>query len=222
MTRREFLDMHANAIEQANRIEYYSGYTKIIFVVSKDVLQMMTRMTEYITLCVSDNSAEYCGFPIAVINEDTHGFMRPALKGTVYYEHMMPDDLIVVDDENRIFKLKNKIPVQFVDTGFTVNYQVLNNEIGTATDSATFNRVPITFGVDMNRVFAGGWRGLIDGVGVVEHGTTIPEMQGHNYFPVRKSRKPKEQEEELDAGDTKLIDEFLNGFAHKESLQSAT
>lgn len=238
MTRNEFLNINANALEQANRIMYCFGPTDIILVMSRDVLGMMTATTEFVTLNATDGSAEYRGLPIAVINEEgAQSFMRPALKGVVCHDDMMLDDLIIVDDENRLFRLVSKNPWRFVDTGFTVSYQILNNETRTMTDSATFNRVPVTFDPDINRAFADGLRisevqspdiySGIDLLGhmseVVCHGTiTTSRITTPDNTYVRKRRKPKEQEEELDAGDTKLIDEFLNGFAHKESLQSGT
>ena len=140
------------------------------------------------------------GYRIALINEPTERTMvSPAVLGMTYHPGMALDDIIVVDEENRVFRLTSRDPVQFTDTGMTVRFDAHTRNWA---NPATWEYNPtVTFHVDTAEI----------------NHSVFDRLTGGGR---RKKNRVKE-DAELSAGDTKAMDEFLDGFAIKQNLQQA-
>jgi len=257
MTREEFATLEARALGELGRIRHHAT-ADIVMVVSRDVLEAMQEIN--ITELTDGFIAAYRGYQIAVVdNPEIREMMRPAIHSMEYHDWMQIGDIIVVDDENRLFSLALTEPHPlFVDMGITVNYftgltvedETVRTHNGRAftTDRTLYmtdargNTIEIPNITEVTVDTIPEWMPIANLARMepVTFTGTLTNTLGQiatdifsgiaDPFGCRagidisspKRLHKKKGEEELNAGDTKLIDDFLKGFAHKETLQSAT
>ena len=150
----------------------------------------------------------------------------------VCHPEMQIDDVIVVDDENRLFRLENTDPMQFADMGLTVSFgmytdvatPVTADNVATIsadlanTIATTANTATITIDDFAGAVSNITWDGVLN-IGAQTATTTngwdwwLRDAYSTSDYYSPPKRKAKKKEEELSAGDTRLLDEFLSGFA---------
>lgn len=195
MDRERYTELVADAVGKANRLLAVSdGQNSVVVVMSRTMRnEILVQEGANYTMRNGDYVEEYCGYRVGIVNEiDDEEFILPAMVGMAYHPGMQIDDVIVVDDENRLFRLESTDPVQFADMGLTVNFGLYADAATAATaDNAA------TVAVDLANTIS----------------TPIPDYYSRpvEYSPPK--RKARKKEEELSAGDTRLLDEFLSGFA---------
>lgn len=241
MDRERYTELVADAVGKANRLLAVSdGQNSVVVVMSRTMRnEILVQEGANYTMRNGDYFEEYCGYRVGIVNEiDDEEFILPAMVGMAYHPGMQIDDVIVVDDENRLFRLESTDPVQFADMGLTVNFGLYADAATAATaDNAATVAVDLanTISTTANTVTIT----LDDFVGAVSNITwddvlntgaqTVTATDGMNWWlrdtypipdyysrPVEYSppkRKARKKEEELSAGDTRLLDEFLSGFA---------
>lgn len=188
MDRAEFHRHHDSALQRAERMRTYCTNDEIILVMTEDFYRELCALVEIPANRDVDNYGTLYGYRIAVINEPTERTMvSPAMLGMTYHPYMALDDIIVVDEENRVFRLASRDPVQFTDTGMTVRFDAHTRT--TRMDAAVAEINHSVF----DRLTGGG----------------------------RRKKNRVKEDAELSAGDTKAMDEFLDGFAIKQNLQQA-
>lgn len=159
----------------------------------------------------------YRGIQIGIVNEyrpDT--MITPAIVGTQYHNGMALDDIIVVGDDNRLFQMRDTNPVRFVDTGYTVSFDAaVMEQMSGRMENAAADALR-----DMFTITPAGITITMDDVQINEQ--LLAMLAGTDVSnPRRKKRKKACNTEDLAPGDTKALDEFINGFAIKQTLQQA-
>lgn len=241
MDRERYTELVADAVGKANRLLAVSdGQNSVVLVMSRAMRnEILVQEGANYTMRNGDYVEEYCGYRVGIVNEiDDEEFILPAMVGMAYHPGMQIDDVIVVDDENRLFRLENTDPVQFADMGLTVSFGMYVDVATTATAdnvatisadlantiATTANTATITIDDFVGAVSNITWDGVLNA-----GAQTVTATDGMNWWlrdthpipdyysrPVEYSppkRKARKKEEELSAGDTKLLDEFLSGFA---------
>lgn len=241
MDRERYIQLVADAVGKANRLLAVSyGQNSVVLVMSRAMRnEILVQEGANYTMQNGDYVEEYGGYRVGIVNEiDDEEFILPAMVGMAYHPGMRIDDVIVVDDENRLFRLESTDPVQFADMGLTVNFGMYTDvATPTTTDNfatisadlantiaTTANTATITFNDFADAVSNITWNGVLN----IE-AQTATATDGMNWWlrdtypvpdyysrPVEYSppkRKTRKKEEELSAGDTRLLDEFLSGFA---------
>lgn len=164
-----------------------------------------------------EGNGYYCGIQIGIVNEHRPDTMiAPAVIGTQYHNGMALDDIIVVGDDNRLFQMRDTNPVRFVDTGYTVSFDAaVMEQMSDRVENAAADVLR-----DMFAVTPAGITITMDDVQINEQ--LLAMLAGTNVSnPRRKKRKKACNTEDLAPGDTKALDEFINGFAIKQTLQQA-
>lgn len=214
---------------------------RIAIVMSRDMRYEIIRNmnTEYTT--TNGGVETLFGYRIGVINEQVEGeYIVPALIGMNYHDGMQINDVIIVDDDNRLYRLESTSPIRFTDMGLTVNfgeyvaataaeghYDVAMDTIATMAD--TWATTVDTATITLND-FASAYSNIRwDDISYETAQTTANIGDGNTWWfrapydyyygtveqtfvePKKPKRKAK-REEELSAGDTRLMDEFLEGF----------
>lgn len=240
MDRAEFQRYIDNAIQETERIRTYCTEDEIIIVMTANVYQELRSRTN-ITMYTDRNGNSYglfLGCRIALINEPTeHTVFSPAVLGMTYHTAMELDDIIVINDENRVFRLASREPVQFTDTGMTVRFDVRPFVTGidiTVTNAGNIAAETIraatafaaatiaTTTVDPYTVHPADTTTNTAAFRANPVATEINRSVLDMLTGVGKKRKKRAKEdEELSAGDTTAMDEFLDGFAIKQNLQQA-
>lgn len=225
MDRAEFHRHHDSALERAEHMRTYCTNDEIILVMTADFYRELCTLVEIHANRDVDNYGTLYGYRIAVINEPTeHTMVSPAILGMTYHPYMALDDIIVVDEENRVFRLTSRDPVQFTDTGMTVRFDAHTRT--TRMDTAV---------IDAGNIAAETMR-----VATAQAATTTATWEynptvtfhvdtaeiNHSVFDRltgggRRKKNRVKEDAELSAGDTKAMDEFLDGFAIKQNLQQA-
>lgn len=159
----------------------------------------------------------YCGVQIGIINERIPDTMiTPAIIGAQYYHNGMAlDDIIVVGDDNHLFQMRDTNPVRFVDTGYTVSFDaaVMEQMSDRMENAAADVR-------DMFAITPAGITITMDDVQINEQ--LLARLAGIDVLNLhRKKRRKACNTEDLTPGDTKALDEFINGFTIKQTLQQA-
>jgi hypothetical protein len=211
MDRAEFQRYIDNALQKAERVRTYCAQDEIVLIMTADFYRELLATTDIHANRDGDHYGFLYGYRIALINEPTEGTMvSPAVLGMTFHPGMALDDNIVVDEENRVFRLTSRDPVQFTDTGMTVRFDAHTHT--TRMDAAV---------IDAGNIAAEAMR-----VATAQAATTTATVEiNHSVFDRltgggRKKNRVKE-DAELSAGDTKAMDEFLDGFAIKQNLQQA-
>lgn len=213
---------------------------RIVIVMSREMRYEVIRNlnTEYTTTngCVE----MLFGYRVGVINEQVEGeYIVPALMGMNYHDGMQLNDVIIVDDDNRLYRLESTSPIRFSDMGLTVDfgeniaatatevhYDAAMDTIATMADTVATaaNTATITLNDFASAYSNVRWDDIsyetIRATTDIGNDNTWWFRMPYNYYstaeqafaePKRPKRKAK-REEELSAGDTRLMDEFLEGF----------
>ena len=121
MDRAEFQRYIDNALQEAERVRTYCAQDEIVLIMTADFYRELLATTDIHANRDGDHYGFLYGYRIALINEPTEGtIVSPAVLGMTFHPGMALDDNIVVDEENRVFRLTSRDPVQFTDTGMTV------------------------------------------------------------------------------------------------------
>ena len=205
MDRAEFQRYIDNALQKAERVRTYCAQDEIVLIMTADFYRELLATTDIHANRDGDHYGFLYGYRIALINEPTEGTMvSPAVLGMTFHPGMALDDNIVVDEENRVFRLTSRDPVQFTDTGMTVRFDAHTHTTrmdAAVIDAGNWEYNPtVTFHVDTAEI----------------NHSVFDRLTGGG----RKKNRVKE-DAELSAGDTKAMDEFLDGFAIKQNLQQA-
>jgi len=164
-----------------------------------------------------EGNGYYCGIQIGIVNEHRPDTMiTPAIIGAQYHNGMALDDIIVVGDDNRLFQMRDTNPVRFVDTGYTVSFDAaVMEQMSGRMENAAADVLR-----DMFTITPAGITITMDDVQINEQ--LLAMLAGTDVSnPRRKKRKKTCNTEDLAPGDTKALDEFINGFAIKQTLQQA-
>lgn len=243
MTRAEFNNALEEALQKAARARAYtSGRYEIALIVTRDVYRFLSEHAGVTFDVRNTDHGIYRGYRIGIVNEQGYSdILKPAMLGMEYYNGMEVNDIIVVGDENRLFQLESREPICFRDMGLTVSFgngaratanATVTNTVANAINetnaagAVTAAAVNAARPVEMN--YAGttvrlNWnnigRATVDWLGAVPAATVEPAR------PVRAQRPARPMasraEEPLNPGDTKMLDEFLDSFAIKDTLQHA-
>lgn len=224
-----------NTLQEAERVRTYCAQDEIVLIMTADFYRELLAATDIHANRDGNHYGFLYGYRIALINEPTERTMvSPAVLGMTYYPGMALDDIIVVDVENRVFRLASRDPVQFTDTGMTVRFDAHTRTTrldATAIDAgniaaetmrvATAQAAATTATVNPYTVY----------YTPTETTTTATDNYWQRYWanPVTWDYNPTvtfhmdaaEEDAELSAGDTRAMDEFLDGFAIKQNLQQA-
>lgn len=259
MDRAEFQRYIDNALQEAERVRTYCAQDEIVLIMTADFYRELLATTDIHANRDGDHYGFLYGYRIALINEPTERTMvSPAVLGMTYHPGMALDDIIVVDEENRVFRLASRDPVQFTDTGMTVRFDAHTRT--TRLDAATIDAGNIA--AETMRVAtaqAAATTAAVDPYTVYYNPfetTTTTTTTTDNYWqqywtrPVtwdynptvtfhvdaaevnhsvfdrltgggRRKKNRAKEDAELSAGDTRAMDEFLDGFAIKQNLQQA-
>ena len=246
MDRAEFQRYIDNALQKAERVRTYCTNDEIILVMTEDFYRELCALVEIPANRDVDNYGILFpyGYRIAVINEPTERTMvSPAMLGMTYHPYMALDDIIVVDEENRVFRLASRDPVQFTDTGVTVRFDAhtrtprmdtavidAGNIAAEAMRAATAQvaTTTATFGTITTTATTTGdnWQQYWVNPATWEYNPTVTFRPYCGVFDIltgggRRKKNRVKEDAELSAGDTKAMDEFLDGFAIKQNLQQA-
>lgn len=215
MTRAEFNTALEDAIRKAERAQAYTGGRyEIALIVTRDVYRFLSEHAGVTFDVRNTDHGIYRGYRIGIVNEQGYSdILKPAMLGMEYYNGMETNDIIVVGDENRLFQLESREPICFRDMGLTASF----GNGARATANATVTNTVVDA---INETNAAGTvtAATVDWFGAVP-ATAEPAR------PVRAQRPARPMasraEEPLNPGDTKMLDEFLDSFAIKETLQHA-
>lgn len=113
MDRERYTELVADAVGKANRLLAVSdGRNSVVVVMSRTMRnEILVQEGANYTMRNGDYVEEYCGYRVGIVNEiDDEEFILPAMVGMAYHPGMQIDDVIVVDDENRLFRLESTDP----------------------------------------------------------------------------------------------------------------
>lgn len=260
MDRAEFQRYIDNALQEAERVRTYCTQDEIVLIMTADFYRELLATADIHANRDGDHYGFLDGYRIALINEPTERTMvSPAVLGMTFHPVMALDDNIVVDEENRVFRLTSRDPVQFTDTGMTVRFDAHTRTTRadiymdtavidarniaaeamrvataqTATTTATeepFYYNPFETITTTDTTTGDNWQQYLANPATWEYNHTVTfhvdtAEINHSVFDRligsgRKKNRVKE-DAELSAGDTKAMDEFLDGFAIKQNLQQA-
>lgn len=240
MTQAEFSIALDEALQKAHRAQAYTGGRyEIALLVSRDVYYFIARHAGTMLDVRGANCGVYHGFKIGIVNElECSNVVKAAILGMEYYNGMETNDIIVVGDENRLFQLESREPICFRDMGLTVSFGDENRTVtatvtNAAADAAMVTEDNATHQLTMEfrdgRLFFGDTPIDIP-IGTLEEmepaNTTaqipyIPRFNWDGSSLLESIDFQKPAEEPLTPGDTKMLDDFLGGFAIKGTLQPA-
>lgn len=248
MTRTEYMAMADNALRHYERlIDSLPRDAHIVFVLSREVYLAMLREEYQFDAWLTGTQALYHGVPICCINEDDAGeFFMPVVhsRNFHHYEGVQVNDFVLFNDENNdyLYKLVRLTPdAMYADTGLTVTFletppratvwaEAVEGALAEAAMpninmAATLTREELDRIADAwnNAPFVArvneevleqlaGWRPQYTAQWMTEPAQT--------ERPVRAKRKTVVKEKELNPGDTKLIDEYLNSFFEKRRVDA--
>lgn len=240
MTQREYETLRDSALARCERLESICpNTTEIVFAVTRDVRAAMVRDAgTTLTANTAGVYETFIGKRICIINEETdEPLFLPAVCDRAYYHGMVADDIILVED-NHLYVLRQTEPnPMFVDTNLTVTF----NEATEPEPAVAFADVAAAVGVNtaitaddtdwLRQTAWGDWRTVTTAAGpytttatindnpfvyhMADNGITLDALrraieETGSMFQKKAPKKPKE--EELNAGDTKMLDDFLNSF----------
>ena len=257
MDRAEFQRYIDNALQEAERVRTYCTQDEIVLIMTADFYRELLATADIPANRDGDHYGFLYGYRIALINEPTERTMvSPAVLGMTYHPGMALDDIIVVDEENRVFRLTSRDPVQFTDTGMTVRFDAhtrttrmdtavidAGNIAAEAMRVATAQAATTTATVEpfyynpfetittTTTTTGGNWQQYWANPATWEYNPTVTfhvdtAEINHSVFDRltgggRRKKNRVKEDAELSAGDTKAMDEFLDGFAIKQNLQQA-
>lgn len=230
MDRAEFQRYIDNALQEAERVRTYCTQDEIVLIMTADFYRELLATADIHANRDGDHYGFLYGYRIALINEPTERTMvSPAVLGMTYHPGMALDDIIVVDEENRVFRLTSRDPVQFTDTGMTVRFDAHTRT--TRMDVEPFYYNPFETITTTTTTTGGNWQQYWANPATWEYNPTVTfhvdtAEINHSVFDRltgggRRKKNRVKEDAELSAGDTKAMDEFLDGFAIKQNLQQA-
>ena len=219
MTLTEYRTAVSEALAAVDRICERTSLERsdLILVMTPDAHAAMWYYDEAQLMLDHEGYGCYCGVQIGIINEHIPDTMiTPAIIGAQYHNGMALDDIIVVGDDNRLFQMRDTNPVRFVDTGYTVSFDAaVMEQMSGRMENAAADVLR-----DMFTITPAGITITMDDVQINEQ--LLAMLAGTDVSnPRRKKRKKACNTEVLAPGDTKALDEFINGFAIKQTLQQA-
>lgn len=131
-------------LHRVDRIARANQY-QVVLVVSMDIYYLMVAHAQN-PIYTGDTYGEYHGVPIAVVSPE-HGmteFAEPAIIGMVYDPMMLEGDIIVVGDDNSLYRLESREPLQFTNMGVTVQFGPTTFNAGEAIETEQQVTTPIT------------------------------------------------------------------------------
>lgn len=254
MDRAEFQRYIDNALQEAERVRTYCTQDEIVLIMTADFYRELLATADIHANRDGDHYGFLYGYRIALINEPTERTMvSPAVLGMTYHPGMALDDIIVVDEENRVFRLTSRDPVQFTDTGMTVRFDAHTRttrmdtavidagniaaeamRVATAqaaATTATVNPYTVYYTPAETTATDNYWQRYWANPVTWEYNPTVTfhvdaAEVNHSVFDMltgsgKRKKKRVKEDAELSAGDTKAMDEFLDGFAIKQNLQQA-
>ena len=256
MDRAEFQRYIDNALQEAERVRTYCAQDEIVLIMTADFYRELLATTDIHANRDGDHYGFLYGYRIALINEPTERTMvSPAVLGMTYHPGMALDDIIVVDEENRVFRLASRDPVQFTDTGMTVRFDAHTRttrldaaaidagniaaeimRVATAqaaATTATVNPYTVYYTPAETTTTATDnyWQQYWTNPVAWDYNPTVTfhvdaAEVNHSVFDMltgsgKRKKKRVKEDVELSAGDTRAMDEFLDGFAIKQNLQQA-
>lgn len=259
MDRAEFQRYIDNALQEAERVRTYCAQDEIVLIMTADFYRELLATTDIHANRDGDHYGFLYGYRIALINEPTERTMvSPAVLEMTYHPGMALDDIIVVDEENRVFRLASRDPVQFTDTGMTVRFDAHTRttrldaaaidagniaaetmRVATAQAAATTAAVgpytvyynPFETTTTTTTTTGNYWQQYWTRPVTWDYNPTVTfhvdaAEVNHSVFDRltgggRRKKNRAKEDAELSAGDTKAMDEFLDGFAIKQNLQQA-
>ena len=114
MTRAEFNNALEEALQKAARVRAYTGGgCEIALIVTRDVYRFLSEHAGVTFDVRNTDHGIYRGYRIGIVNEQGYSdILKPAMLGMEYYNGMEVNDIIVVGDENRLFQLESREPMQ--------------------------------------------------------------------------------------------------------------
>lgn len=262
MDRAEFQRYIDNALQEAERVRTYCMQDEIVLIMTADFYRELLATADIHANRDGDHYGFLYGYRIALINEPTERTMvSPAVLGMTFHPGMALDDNIVVDEENRVFRLTSRDPVQFTDTGMTVRFDAHTRttraddiymdtavidagniaaetmRVATAQAATTTATVgpfyynPFETTTITATTTDDNWQQYWVNPATWEHNPTVTfhvDTVEINHSVLdrltgggRRKKNRVKEDAELSAGDTKAMDEFLDGFAIKQNLQQA-
>ncbi len=259
MDRAEFQRYIDNALQEAERVRTYCAQDEIALIMTADFYRELLATTDIHANRDGDHYGFLYGYRIAIINEPTERTMvSPAVLGMTYHPDMALDDIIVVNEENRVFRLASRDPVQFTDTGMTVRFDAHTRttrldaaaidagniaaetmRVATAqaaTTTATVNPYTVYYNpfettTTTTTATGGNWQQYWTNPVAWDYNPTVTfhvdaAEVNHSVFDMlmgsgKRKKKRAKEDAELSAGDTRAMDEFLDGFTIKQNLQQA-
>lgn len=254
MDRAEFQRYIDNALQEAERVRTYCAQDEIVLIMTADFYRELLATTDIHANRDGDHYGFLHGYRIALINEPTERTMvSPAVLGMTYHPVMALDDIIVVDEENRVFRLASRDPVQFTDTGMTVRFDAHTRttrldaaaidagniaaetmRVATAqaaATTATVNPYTVYYTPAETTATDNYWQQYWANPVTWDYNPTVTfhvdaAEVNHSVFDMltgggKRKKKRAKEDAELSAGDTRAMDEFLDGFAIKQNLQQA-
>lgn len=131
-------------LHRVDRIARANQY-QVALVVSMDIYYLMVAHAQN-PIYTGDTYGEYHGVPIAVVSPE-HGmteFAEPAIIGMVYDPMMLEGDIIVVGEDNSLYRLESREPLQFTNMGVTVQFGPTTFNAGEAIETEQQVTTPIT------------------------------------------------------------------------------
>ena len=109
-------------LHRVDRIARANQY-QVALVVSMDIYHLMIAHAQN-PIYTGDTYGEYHGVPIAMISPEYRmtEFAKPAIIGMVYDPTMLEGDIIVVGDDNNLYRLESREPLQFTNMDVTVQF----------------------------------------------------------------------------------------------------
>ena len=256
MDRAEFQRYIDNALQEAERVRTYCTQDEIVLIMTADFYRELLATTDIHANRDGDHYGFLYGYRIALINEPTERTMvSHAVLGMTYHPDMALDDIIVVNEENRVFRLASRDPVQFTDTGMTVRFDAHTRttrldaaaidagniaaetmRVATAqaaATTATVNPYTVYYTPAETTTTATDnyWQRYWTNPVAWDYNPTVTFHMdaaevNHSVFDMltgggKRKKKRAKEDAELSAGDTRAMDEFLDGFAIKQNLQQA-
>lgn len=208
MTMMEYESMMESVLRKAQRLKVDGR--DVVLVMSKAIHRAICE-SEYAELfrILNTNPCTYgtCyGMSIGIINDPRdrtiadayRNMISPVLVGMAHNPviNQLGDIIVCLEEDgSHLYQMTNEHPAQFHDIGLTVNF---STEAG---DTAA---------VYIERIAAAA--------------ATLPNNAKSAYMstknPVRGKRKDAVSESELNPGDTKLLDDFLDGFKRNSVMQT--
>lgn len=236
MTRTEYIMLTREAETQYEHLRHtLQRDTNIVFVVSRDVYQAMVGYEPLDSTICDDVAAKYNGVPLCRINEEgMEAFFVPVVYSRHFNHHngVQVGDYVLFNDENNdlLYHLVRLVPeTMYTDTGLTVSFVNYTMPTTNAANASTETNLTATtateetIGQALNQ-FAEVWSEL--GLSTTFAGEALGRVIGWDpqYMvqwrtetetaePMRANRKNEnKKEEELNPGDTMLLDKYLNSY----------